>query len=171
MGNPLVDSSSTCVPTPTPTCDLALSIQDSPEPLPHHEDDDVTVVTSNCSRDRRSGRDLHAEKSGDPAVNREPQAKLQGNPFALLATADEEPQTEHSGPMMMPRGTSVPWSKANAWQRILARELASKSENALFDVSGIKIAVNLAIADTGATSNFLLVGAPIVNKQVAELPL
>ncbi len=41
----------------------------------------------------------------------------------------------------------------------------------MFNVSGIKIAVNLAIANAGATSHFLLAGAPIVDKRPARMPL
>ena len=47
----------------------------------------------------------------------------------------------------------------------------TKAPNAIFDVSGIKIAVDMAIADAGATSHFVLPGAPIKNQRVATNPL
>jgi hypothetical protein len=44
-------------------------------------------------------------------------------------------------------------------------------KNALFDVSGIKIAVDHTIADAGATSHFLLPGAPVSDIKKATTPL
>ena len=39
------------------------------------------------------------------------------------------------------------------------------------ETAKIKIAIDMAIADTGATAHFAVLGAPVINKQVATSPL
>ena len=43
--------------------------------------------------------------------------------------------------------------------------------DALMNTAKIKIAVDMAIADAGATAHFAIPGAPVINKRVATTPL
>ena len=53
-------------------------------------------------------------------------------------------------------------SRFGAWREISDQEKTNEFvSDACFDVSGIKIGVNFAIADPGATGHFLVSGAPI----------
>ena len=57
---------------------------------------------------------------------------------------------------------SPPSVNVNAWKQIRATEMANQFTcEACFDVSGIKIAVNKAIANAGATANFVTPDAPL----------
>ena len=47
----------------------------------------------------------------------------------------------------------------------------NKYRNAMFNTGKIKIAADMAIADAGATSHFIVAGAPVLNKQPATSPL
>ena len=68
------------------------------------------------------------------------------------------------------RWDSNPWRLA--WTQIRAREKSSEFANeSCFDVSGIKIGVNYAIADAGATGHFLVPEAPVINKAATTNPL
>ena len=59
-----------------------------------------------------------------------------------------------------------------AWRIISKRGKADGFVcDACFDVSGIKIGVDFAIADAGATGHFLVPGAPVKNMVKAAYPL
>ena len=61
---------------------------------------------------------------------------------------------------------------AEAWKVISDRERQSEFANdACFDVSGIKIGVDFAIADAGATGHFLVPGAPVLDLAETTQPL
>ena len=45
------------------------------------------------------------------------------------------------------------------------------SPDALMNTAQIKIAVDMAIADAGATAHFAIPGAPVINKKIASNPL
>ena len=112
MVNPIVDPSSTYMPTPTPlhhpSHQMALSPANVMGPMTDvlDDDDDVTVVTSNRSSDRQSGRDLrehsHAPISPPPGFG----PGLGGNQYAALATDDEDKKVPHK-PLVQQRGSSI----------------------------------------------------------------
>ena len=62
---------------------------------------------------------------------------------------------------------------AKAWQHLVNTRILPRDEyrNAMFNTGKIKIAVDMAIADAGATSHFIVAGAPLLNKQPAKNPL
>ena len=43
--------------------------------------------------------------------------------------------------------------------------------NTLMNTAKIKIAVDMAITDAGATAHFVIPGAPVINKKIATTPL
>ena len=59
-----------------------------------------------------------------------------------------------------------------AWAIISGMEKQSKfTSDACFNASGIKIGVDYAIADAGATGHFLVPEAPVINKAETTNPL
>ena len=60
----------------------------------------------------------------------------------------------------------------HAWDKIRAAEMKNEfTQEACFDVGGIKIAVDKAIADAGATSHFVTPDAPLTEVRPTENPL
>ena len=97
-----------------------------------NDDDDITVVTSNC----------------------EPKIRPTQTAASIFAT------TKHSSP-------------ADAWQQMLHAHEAQHGEmpQAMLKAGGIKIAIDMAVADAGATSHFVLPGAPVTNITPTDSPL
>ena len=64
-------------------------------------------------------------------------------------------------------------TRNKAWTQTIAKFELRKSEHAetMFNTSKIKIAVDNAIADAGATGHFVLPGAPVLDVQPAKKPL
>ena len=64
-------------------------------------------------------------------------------------------------------------TRAKAWQHLTDKNNLKQGEykNAVFGASGIEIAVHMAIANTGATGHFVILGAPIKNAAPAINPL
>ena len=61
---------------------------------------------------------------------------------------------------------------SHAWDKIRAAERKNEfTQEARFDVGGIKIAVDKAIADAGATSHFVTPDAPLTEVRPTENPL
>ena len=62
-------------------------------------------------------------------------------------------------------------STANAWQQMLQAPETQhgKMPHAMLKAGGIKIAINMAVADAGVTSDFVLPGVPVTN--IADSPL
>ena len=123
MVNPIIDPSSSYMPTPTPSyhpkqhMDPNAKQDMGPTIEILDDDDDATVVTSNRKCDRMSGRDLNAEL--DPPCRPPPgfDPILRGNQYAALASDDEDEQ-ERDATLVPQRGNSVYRSKANAWREI-----------------------------------------------------
>ena len=60
----------------------------------------------------------------------------------------------------------------HAWSRLRDTEMKNEfTQEACFDVGGIKIAVDEAIADAGATSHFVTPNAPLTDVKRTENPL
>jgi hypothetical protein len=67
---------------------------------------------------------------------------------------------------------SPPSTSARAWTTLRQREQENEfTSEAYFDVSGIKIGVDFAIVDAGATRHFLVPDAPIDDVRVSKEPL
>ena len=102
MVNPIVDPSSTYMPTPTPlhhpSQQMALSPTNVMGPTIDilDDDDDVTVVTSNRGCDRQLGRTLREQLDApiSPPPGFDP--ILQGNQYSALATDDEDDEVRHT---------------------------------------------------------------------------
>ncbi|KAL7542158.1 hypothetical protein ACHAWF_007102 [Thalassiosira exigua] len=148
------------LPIPTPT---SIPTDES------NATDDVTVVTSNCSRKPKSGCALQPP----PGFKVRPPPGFPTIPqYAPLRQKNRViPQQQQSQAVTKPQIIEGQSSRTVAWNKIVNAERAGSSENALFDVSGIKIAVNLAIADARVTSHFVLSGAPVSNIDKALKPL
>jgi len=76
----------------------------------------------------------------------------------------------HDRPIFEVKPINTPFpSRANAWTKVTSgMELGP---HALMNTAKIKIAVDMAIADAGATAHFTIPGAPVINKQIAITPL
>ena len=68
-----------------------------------------------------------------------------------------------------PTSIAMP-TRWKAWQATIQEQDLATS-NTIFNTSNIKIAVDMAIADAGATGHFVLPGAPMLNKRVAKNPI
>ena len=64
-------------------------------------------------------------------------------------------------------------STAHAWQRMLNTHETQHSNmpQAMLKAGGIKITIDMAVADAGATSHFVLPGAPVKNIEPTNTPL
>ena len=68
--------------------------------------------------------------------------------------------------------TSFP-TRQKAWAKIIELERLKETENAetIFNTSSIRIAVDQAIADAGATGHFMVPGAPVIDVKPTTKPL
>ena len=89
------------------------------------DDDDITVVHSNCQKDR--------------------------NIFTVGQNDQPFP------------------SRQKTWAKMTRR--MNLGPDALMNTAKIKIAVDMAIANAGATAHFAIPGAPVINKKIAATPL
>ena len=80
-------------------------------------------------------------------------------------TADERPT--NSG--HIPAATNL----KQAWQHILQANNLYSHPNAaqMLNTTSIRRAVEWAISDSGATGHFIVEGAPIVNRKIAQFPI
>ena len=64
-------------------------------------------------------------------------------------------------------------TRAKAWQQTIARHdfQASPNAEAMFNTTKIKIAVDMAVADSGATCHFILSGTEVTNMKFSDNPL
>ena len=60
-------------------------------------------------------------------------------------------------------------SRAKAWSKMTDK--MKLGPDALMNTAKIKIAVDMAITDAGATAHFAIPGAPVINKKIATTPL
>ena len=149
----------------------------SSTPTMHDDDDDRTVRHSNCTKDRVrvppgfSGRPTGLPPSkiwtetGAPTIGRDTPPTNTGPCLVQAKPATTNSLTKNSRARCM-----NPWQAA--WATI--SELKKRNEHtsdACFDVSGIKIGVDYAVADAGATGHFLVPGAPVINKAETTNPL
>lgn len=64
------------------------------------------------------------------------------------------------------------WKKGQAWTKLMqANNIREDTNPNSFKKSYITRAVKWAVSDSGATSHFMLEGAPVVNKQIAKHPI
>ena len=68
--------------------------------------------------------------------------------------------------------TSLP-TRGKAWKKIIELERLKETEHmeTIFNTSSIKIAVDQAIADAGATGHFMVPGAPVIDVKPTNKPL
>ena len=73
----------------------------------------------------------------------------------------------------MPPTIPVPTTKFGAWANIVQANRLTDLPNAstIFNTRKLTNMVKFAISDSGASAHFLLEGAPVVNKKVAEYPI
>ena len=64
-------------------------------------------------------------------------------------------------------------SRAKAWSRMATHLHTDKSigRHTIMETAKIKIAIDMAIADAGATAYFAVPGAPVINQKVTTTPL
>ena len=69
--------------------------------------------------------------------------------------------------------TNVPTTRAKAWARLIQNEVLHELPMAetIFNTKVMKDWVEYAVSDSGATGHFLVEGAPVVNKRVANKPI
>ena len=87
-------------------------------------------------------------------------------------TSDTETEIEERIPANsghIPTATNL----RQAWKHILQANNIHNHLNAeqMLNTTKIQRAVELAISDLGATGHFIVEGAPIVNKQIAQFPI
>ena len=87
-------------------------------------------------------------------------------------TSDTETEIEEQTPANRrhaPMGTNF----RQAWQQILQANNIHNHPNAeqMLNTTKIQRAVEWAISDSGATGHFIVEGAPIVNKRIAQFPI
>ena len=149
-----------CSSTPTP-CD----------------DDDVTVVHSNCSKDKLVGP---PPGYGGPPSGQPPNeiwnkgANPTTPPQPATCTGGDLGNKNNERNLAMSSFSRVqcmkPWQLA--WSIISDKEKRNEfTSDACFDSSGIRIGVEYAIADAGATGHFLVPEAPVINKAETTNPL
>ena len=105
------------------------------------EDDDKTIVTSNCKADRTRTTD---ELSTD----------------STISSYEIEEQQNRSKERTNSHGMIMKWHRQE-----------NPHTETVYNASNIKISEDMAIADAGATSHFLITGAPVLNKQLTTKPL
>ena len=113
--------------------------------LDDDEDDDRTVVASNCT----SNKTINSASETDDSTISSYESE---SPIIL--------QSKHA-------------TRAQAWNHLLHKNCPPSSPHAetIYNTSNIKIGVDMAIADAGATSHFLIAGAPVINQKVAAAPI
>ena len=87
-------------------------------------------------------------------------------------TSDTETEIEERTPASsghIPMATNL----RQAWKHILQANNIHNHPNAeqMLNTTKIQRAVEWAISDSGATGHFIVEGAPIVNKQIAQFPI
>jgi DNA-binding transcriptional regulator YbjK len=105
------------------------------------EDDDKTIVTSNCKADRTRTTD---ELSTDSTISS----------YEIEEQQNRNEERTNSQDMRL------------NWQRQENPHIET-----VYNASNIKISEDMAIADAGATSHFLIKRAPVLNKQITMKPL
>ena len=103
------------------------------------------------------------------------------NAFQLLADDDDDKTIITSNTTTNIRGKQRPpffhqkgyQSNAGAWKTMLAAHENSHGPmpQTMLTTGGIRIAVDMAVADAGATSHFVLPGAPVINITPTKTPL
>ena len=102
------------------------------------------------------------------------------NAFQLLADDEDDKTIITSNTTMNIRGKRPPFfhqkryqSNAGAWKTMLAahEKIHGPMPQTMLTTGGIRIAVDMAVADAGATSHFVLPGAPVINITPAKTPL
>ena len=78
--------------------------------------------------------------------------------------------TSHNRPVfkVKPKDTPFP-SRVKVWTKVTNR--MKFGLYTLMNTAKIKIVVDMAIADAGATAHFAIPGAPVINKRIATTPL
>ena len=105
------------------------------------EDDDKTIVTSNCKADRTRTTD---ELSTD----------------STISSYEIEERQNRSEARTNSQGMISNWHRRD-----------NPHTETIYNASNIKISEDMAIADAGATSHFLIKRAPVLNKQITMKPL
>ena len=69
--------------------------------------------------------------------------------------------------------TTILTTRANAWARPIENEFLEEPPmgEMIFNTRLVKKWVEYAVSDSGATCHFLIEGAPVVNKKVADKPI
>ena len=139
----------------------------TPTPL---DDDDVTVVHSNRAVDKLGGAPPGCDGSSSGQTIEEIWTKRAHPTIPPQPTTctggdlEEQNNNENLDMNNFSRARCMkPWQMA--WAIISDKEKQNEfTSDACFNASGIKIGVDYAIADAGATGHFLVPEAPVINK-------